>query len=187
MDPNVRTASTAKRHPWPTIALHWLTVLAIVVAAFAIWGREAAHGRAWRDNLLTLHRHAGWLVLPLLAGRLLSRLAWRAHGDAERQPWMLRLAGMASHGLLYLCLGLLPMAGWLLSNARGQTVVLFGRWPLPALIAPDPDVADMWKDRHEALAWTLACLVTLHALAALWHHFIRRDDVLRAMWPGRSS
>lgn len=178
-------SSSTPRHPWPTIALHWLTVLAIVVAACAIWGREAVHGRAWRDALLLVHRHAGWLVLPLLAARVLARLTLRPSAPAPRMPAWLRLAGAASHGLLYLCLAALPMAGWLLSNARGQTVTLFGRWPLPSLIAPDPDLADLWKDRHETLAWSLAALVTLHVLAALWHHLVRRDGVLRAMWPGR--
>jgi cytochrome b561 len=183
MDLDVPPASIKHRHPWPTIALHWLTVLAIVVAASAIWWREAAHERAWRDALLTLHRHAGWLVLPLLAARLVSRLGWRTRVGDEDSSTVLRMAGAAAHGLLYLCLALLPMAGWLLSNARGQVVVLFGRWPLPALIEPDPDLADVWKDRHEALAWALAALVTAHVLAALWHHFIRRDGVLRSMWP----
>lgn len=180
-------ASTSPRHPWPTIALHWLTVLAIVVAVSAIWWREAAHERAWRDTLLSWHRHAGWLVLPMLAARLASRLGWRTRVSDEPSSAALRMAGTAAHGLLYLCLALLPTAGWLLSNARGQAVVLFGRWPLPALIEPDPDLADVWKDRHEALAWVLAALATAHVLAALWHHFIRRDGVLRSMWPRRAS
>lgn len=185
MDTNLPLAPLDRRHPWPTVALHWLTVLAVLVALCAIWGREAVHPRAWRDALLLVHRNAGWLVLPLLAARVLSRLARRPAAPALRLHAVARLAAAVSHGLLYLCLALLPAAGWLLSSARGQHVLLFGRWPLPSLIEPDPDLADVWKERHETLAWALGILVLVHVLAALWHHFVRRDGVLLAMWPGR--
>lgn len=44
----------------------------------------------------------------------------------------------------------------------------------------------MIKPWHGALAYTLAALVALHALAALKHHWIDRDGLLLRMWPGRA-
>lgn len=181
-------STTDPRHPRLVMALHWLSVLAVVAALSAIWTREAVHGRPVREALLLLHRNAGWLVLPLLLARLTSRMVWRARTPATFLPPLMRLASQASHLALYATLALLPMAGWLLSSARGQTIMLFGRIPLPSLLEPDPDLADTWKERHELLAWVLVALVILHVVAALWHHFIRRDGVLRSMLPaGRDS
>ena len=95
-----------------------------------------------------------------------------------------RTAGVA-HGLLFGLLIALPLLGWALSSAHGITVALLGAVPLPKLVTPDSELADTLSDYHVWLAWGLLVLVGMHVAAAAWHHFVRRDAVLRAMLPGR--
>ena len=180
----------AARHSRWTIALHWGTVLAIVLAVVAVLWREAIDdkdGKALRIVLMQLHRQAGLLVLLALAARLLVR--WRVGLARQAQaasPWALRAAQAAHLGLYGLLLAM-PLLGLALSQAHAVDVKLFGLLPLPTLVEEDPDLADRLDELHAWGAWLLGGLVAAHAGAALWHHFVQRDGVLRAMWPARGD
>jgi cytochrome b561 len=80
---------------------------------------------------------------------------------------------------------LVPLAGWAYSSAAGFPVVWFGVLPLPDFVSPDKALAEVMKQRHEILAWTLAALVAMHIAAAIKHHFIDRDGLLKRMRFGR--
>ena len=56
---------------------------------------------------------------------------------------------------------------------------------LPPLVAPDRDLARLIHDIHETVGIAGYWLIGLHALAALVHHYVVRDDTLRRMLPGR--
>jgi thiosulfate reductase cytochrome b subunit len=77
----------------------------------------------------------------------------------------------------------LPVLGWVTANAYGQTLRLFGLLPLPTLIERDREFGYGLQDWHVDAAWLLLTLVLGHVVAALWHHYIRRDNVLRSMQP----
>jgi cytochrome b561 len=78
----------------------------------------------------------------------------------------------------------IPMIGYVVASARGQDPVLYGA-SLPAVVGPDRALARTTKDFHGTLSWILAALVGVHAAAALWHHFVAGDNVLRRMVPAR--
>lgn len=173
------------RHPPRTVALHWASAAAIVVAFGVAWLRNAADEKSMRELLLLAHSQLGLLILCMLVLRLWfrSRSGSRAVSEDARIPVWQRRAAAANHGLLYLLLLAQPVLGWAVMNAHARTVSVFGLLPLPTLVPADPDVADTLADLHAITAWTLLALVGLHIGAALWHHFVRRDDVLAAMWP----
>jgi len=78
--------------------------------------------------------------------------------------------------------GACAVTGYLISTAEGQGVDFFGLWVLPALepmMNEQEDVAGEW---HYYLTYSLIALSSLHALAALKHHFFDKDDVLRRMF-----
>lgn len=177
--------STTRQHPWPTVALHWLTVLALLIGLGALWWRDALDDSGWRGTLLALHRHMGLLVWLTMFARVLTPLRWPRVDAAGPMPWPARLAAKLSHLILYGLLFCQPLAGWALTNARGQAVQVLGLFELPRLVDTDPDIADLWADRHGLLAWALGGMVALHIAAALWHHFWRHDGVLRSIMPGR--
>ena len=170
-----------------TRVLHWGTAVAIVIAVAAMFVRDAIEDRLLRQLLLEIHRQLGMLVLITAALRLAARLRI---GLADHAPGMagaaLRRAAGVAHGLLFGLLIALPLLGWALSSAHGITVALRGAVPLPKLVTPDSELADTLSDYHVWLACRASLvLVGMHVAAAAWHHFVRRDAVLRAMLPGR--
>jgi cytochrome b561 len=94
----------------------------------------------------------------------------------------MRVAAGATHVALYALLLAMPLLGWALSNAQGKPVHFLGA-TLPALVGDDEDLADRLQAWHIDAAWVLLALVCLHVAAALFHHFVLRDGVLRRMWP----
>ena len=96
--------------------------------------------------------------------------------------WQARLA-KAVHAALYCLMISLPLSGWLMLSAAGKPIPFFG-WELPALVAPNRSLASAVDDVHEAIATAGYWLIGLHAAAALFHHYIVRDNTLRLMLPG---
>jgi cytochrome b561 len=110
----------------------------------------------------------------------------RGAPPARLAAWQARAARTA-HVLLYVLSLAVPLAGWAYTSAVGYPVVLFGALRLPDLVAPDRGLSDVLKGVHAWLAWTLVGIASLHAAAAIKHHFIDGDHLLRRMWPGTSS
>jgi len=169
------------------IALHWFTLAALVMGVAAILLREIAEGRLLRLELLNLHRSVGLLVLLVSGARLALRKNVGRPAPAHGTPRVMRLIATISHGALYLLLLVLPVLGWALTSAHGQRASLFGLIPLPPLTSGDPDLADTLANFHVWASWTLLALVIAHAGAALWHHHMRRDQVLTSMLPKRRN
>lgn len=165
------------------IALHWL----IAVLVFCGWGLgQYMHdlpASPTKVELVSWHKWIGVTVF-LLA---LARGAWRATHvppplPASTPPWQAR-AARASHLLFYVLLLAMPLSGWLMSSAKGFQTVWFGLVPIPDLLDKNKALGELLADVHESLAWTLAALVALHVVAALKHHFVDHDVVLRRMLP----
>lgn len=137
-----------------------------------------------RYDLVNEHKSIGLTILAFL----LARLLWRWFNPpppAVAMPHWQRRAMQWVHGLIYLLLLLLPPIGWAMSSAAGFVVSWFDVFDLPPLVAQDDALKDRLRDIHAFLAWTLALLVTGHIGAALYHHFIKRDQTLLRMLPGR--
>jgi cytochrome b561 len=176
-------ARSSARQPALTVAIHWITVVAIVIAVAVMFVRDAGEDRAWRQFLLDVHRQLGLLVLLGAGLRIAIRLRRRLMDHAPDMAPLLRRAAQAAHILMYGVLLALPLLGWAATSAHGVALTFLGGIPLPKLLSPDSELADTLSDYHVWLAWGLLGLVMAHIGAALWHHFVRRDAVLRAMLP----
>jgi cytochrome b561 len=173
----------AGRQPAATIAFHWGTVIAIVIAVVAIYLRDAFEDKAVRVILLDLHRQLGMLVLLCVPLRQVIRYIAGHREFSANMPTILRWAARLSHVVLYAFLLAIPLVGWAVTSAHAVDLRLFGLVPLPRLVAPDSDLADQLSDYHAWLSYCLMGFVFVHALAALWHHYVLRDSVLVAMLP----
>lgn len=170
--------------PRKLVILHWLTVLCLALAAGLILTRDEIDGRSARLWLLEGHRHFGLFVLMLFFVRVIFRVRAGKLPHEGSTGRLVRWLATATHLALYGLLLVLPLIGWALSNAEGKPVHLFGV-TLPALVATDEDLADSLLTWHQDVAWVLLALVSLHVAAALFHHFVLRDGVLRMMLPKR--
>lgn len=167
-----------------TLAAHWLSAIAVVLAFGLVWLREALDDDATGQLLLAWHRQLGLLVLLLLALRLIARRRQSRQDQADQAlPPLLHWAALTTQWLFYLLLLAMPLLGWAMTSAQGHPLPLFNLVPLPPLLSVNPDLADSLQEWHELGASCLLGLIALHVLAAQWHHWIRRDGVLASMLP----
>lgn len=164
--------------------LHWLMAGLILLQFSWAWRIQQLDLGRLRYELVNQHKSIGLTIFALL----LFRLFWRWFNPppaAVAMPrWQQRMMHWV-HGLIYLLLFMLPLAGWAMSSAAGFVVSWFDVFDLPAVVSQDDALKDRLRDIHALLAWTLALLVTGHIAAALYHHFIQRDQTLMRMLPGR--
>jgi cytochrome b561 len=76
---------------------------------------------------------------------------------------------------------LIPVSGWLMSSAKGFQTVWFGVLPIPDLLSRDKELGDLLQEVHEGLNVALMLTLSGHVAAALWHHFVLKDDTLKRM------
>jgi cytochrome b561 len=162
---------------------HW-TVVGLIVTQYVLAskGHDLPLGPA-KIATLAQHKSVGITILALA----ILRLLWRWFNPVPPAPastprWQ-RVAAHVSHVLLYALLLTLPVVGWLMSSARNFPVSYFGIFTLPDFIQPDPAAYEFLHELHETLAGVLFVVALVHIAAALKHHFIDRDNVLRRMLP----
>ena len=159
---------------------HWLMV-ALIVAAFGLALLVDTFPSSWEDQVVNAHKLIGVSILCLVV----LRLAWRAgHRPPPAEPmgWLLERAAALGHALLYCLMVAVPLIGLAFAAWSGQGID-FGIFSIAPVMAENEVVARQIGEIHELAAYALVGLAGLHALVALWHHFVRKDDVLRRMLP----
>lgn len=167
-----------------TIALHWLMLVQLAAVYACIELRELfPKGSDPREALKTWHFMLGLSVFALVWVRIVARRLGGTPPITPVPPAWQQFAARAVHGLLYLLMVAMPLGGWLMLSAAGKPVPFFGL-ELPPLMGPDEAFAKTVKSWHETAGQTGYVLIGLHAAAALFHHYVQRDDTLRRMMPG---
>jgi cytochrome b561 len=174
-------------HSWgaPAKLLHWGVALLVFVQFGLGWAAASWRMSPIKVDLFVWHKSTGMLILLLM----LARIGWRSLNAAPTLPAGMgsleRRAARASHLLLYLVLLVMPLTGWIINSAANIPFRIFWLIPLPAIVQPDKVLADATARVHLALFIVLALLLVVHIGAALRHHFIKHNDVLTRMLPGR--
>lgn len=163
--------------------LHWLmAVLLISLLALGFYMHDLPLSPL-KLKLYAWHKWAGVTVFALGVLRLGWRLTHRPPALPAHMARALKFAAHAGHLLLYGLMLAIPLSGWLMSSAKGFQTVLFGVLPLPDLIDRNPGLADNLQTLHAGLNLLFVGVLIAHLGAALKHHFIDRDDILRRMLP----
>jgi cytochrome b561 len=167
--------------------LHWLTVV-LLALQFPIGLYMTLRGKtlniwdATTNALYSSHKLIGVIILIIVIARLGYRLLHGAPADEPTlSPWQ-RIASHLNHWGLYALLIAVPLAGYV-GISQFPALDLFGVFSLPGIASPDKTAADTTFDIHRLMAMALLALVALHVGAALWHHLVRRDNVLARMLP----
>lgn len=179
-----------RRYDAVSVFLHWSIALGIIVIAAVelLRGELFPRGSAIREALKALHDPAGTVVFALVLVRLVWRSTHAAPGMPDgMHPWQ-RLAAKLTHFALYFMMVAIPLTGMAATFARGRPIH-FGLFqiPMPPVGTFDRATARTIKDVHGFLSDAILMVAFVHAGAALWHHYVRKDDVLVRMLPSRSS
>lgn len=166
----------ARSPVWPASIrlLHWFMAAALLLQWFAGEFDDAFGGSGFHVSL-------GLTLFALLLLRLALRLLLPSPPPPATAPGWERLAARAMHWAWYALLLALPVTGLLYRDLRDRAVSWFGLFDLPGFMEANRELAHQMEELHEWLAWVAVALLVLHVLAALKHHFIDRDHVLKAM------
>jgi superoxide oxidase len=166
-----------------SITLHWLTAALITMQLTTAW--LVSQSTDYSPVLLTAHRSIGVLTWIVVVGRLIWRRTFAylppfPASVSKLQQWV---AKVVEYGL-YVLLLIQPITGLGNTLFHGRPFALFA-WRVPALLAPNKTVFQMFQSVHELGAMALLTLVGLHAAATLFHGVVLRDGVLQRMLPNR--
>ncbi len=160
-----------------SITLHWLVAIAVTgLFLLGLWMVELDYYHAWYQRAPDIHKSVG----IILFGLMLVRVAWRYTNPRPQAIGSVveRRAAVWVHRMLYVLLYLLMLSGYLISTADGRDIGVFGLFSVPASISGLQNQADIAGEIHEVLAFALIALTVLHALAAIKHHLVDRDQTL---------
>lgn len=163
------------RYPARMRVLHWLVAMLVL----AVWPLGMMIKFTREDvklDFYLLHESLGFIVLWLMLVRIGVRLT--ASPRPSPAPGIEGLASRTVHGLLYLLLAIMPISGFLATNAHGFPLDWFGILPVWSPLGKSPEIAPVLSAIHTASAWILLSLFALHIGAVFYHHVIRRDATL---------
>jgi len=171
---------------WGSLAkfFHWTIVLLILVQGTLGLVMVKLPKRPDVIAIFSFHKSLGLTILFLA----LLRLSWRAFDPRPDEPrnvsrWQASGA-RAGHALLYGLLFALPLSGWWFDSVAAlRPLYWFGLIEVPHLTGPDQSIKDFAAEVHETLFWVLVAVAAAHAIIALIHQFVERDNILGRMWP----
>jgi cytochrome b561 len=167
------------------IALHWATAF-LVVVQFALAETWDWFAKPTRETMESLHVSLGVLLTLVIVARLI----WRwipGHQTSSLETGWVRLASKAVHYLLYALLVAQAGLGFVIGWAAGHPIHFFGL-PIPGpMAALDRPLRHELREFHEWIGWAIVILAACHSLAALYHHYVLKDRVLKRMLPGSST
>ncbi|HEY5048170.1 MAG TPA: cytochrome b [Rhizomicrobium sp.] len=187
-------ANTLKRYGSVAMTFHWLIAFAVILnICLGLYMSDLPRGDPNLSFILQTHKSIGLTVLVLSLGRLGWRLANPIPPLPATMNPLLRRVARGTHYLLYFLIIFIPLSGWALVSASSHVtpIVWFGlfQWPHIPFLAdlPHAQRAPLHRDFdfvHVYLAWSAIVLVPIHIAGALYHQFVRGDDVLKRMLPG---
>ena len=169
------------------IALHWVLAVALVYQiALGLWMVGIPKTPpGLRAEWFNWHKSVGMSLGLVIVLRGLWRLKSGAPAFSSALPvWQQRLANI-NHGVLYGCMVLMPLSGFLGSSFSPYAIKFFGI-ALPKLWAASPPLKELMSILHFGASRLFMIAIALHILAALWH-LLKGDEVFARMMPGKSA
>lgn len=172
-----------ERYTSTAVVLHWLLVIAILAQVVFGWFLgDVPRGSPERTIYVNLHKSTGMVIGVIILLRLYWRLTHPAPPLPSSMPYWERAAAHWSHVLLYVCMIVMPVSGYVASNFSKFGVNFFNSIKLPPWGVDNSTIYGFFNGTHVTTSFIFVTLIALHVLAALRHLF-RRDGVFSRMWP----
>jgi cytochrome b561 len=166
--------------------LHWIIALAVILMLFMGFFLDDIPEK-FQGTAYMLHKSTGITILFLMIIRfIIVHANTRPALPESMKLWEKVLSRIVQYGF-YILLFLMPLSGWIMSVASEHVPTYFGLFNMPLpWISADKPLAKFMNESHEIIAWILIGFICLHAIGALKHHFIDKDNVLKRMLPLRN-
>lgn len=175
--------NTESRYGIVAMIFHWIMAIFIIAMLAVGLYMTSLQASLWKLQLYGMHKAFGLLVLFLAA----LRLGWYVSNVRPQLPATMpnvqKKAARMVQWILLAFMIVMPLTGWLLTSAAGLAPSFFGLFTLPTLVPASDQLRHFFAAMHEWLAYGLIGIICGHAIAALYHHFIDKDSVLRSMLP----
>lgn len=173
--------TNTRYHPLQ-VSLHWLVVILIFTTFLLGKYMSGLPNASGKIPLLGIHMALGFITLVVVVVRFIARLRLPRPASVTTGSAILDWVGKAVHDALYLLVFLMALSGMSLSLQSSL---------LPAVLGTSGATlpADFFEFRarvlHGFIAPALLVLIALHIVAALYHQFALRDNLLSRMWYGK--
>lgn len=173
-------------HTYGSVAkvFHWFLFLMLTFSI--VMGNILAAMPKGAEKLQASGMHKSFGVILLIL--ILLRLAWRLINEtpepADGTTGVQAFLAKAMHWILYILMFAQPLSGILMSQAGGFPVSFFGIFELPLILEKNIELAKFFRGMHGTVWILLVTGAVGHAGAALHHHFVRKDNVLKQMTTG---
>ena len=169
-----------KNYNLPARLMHWISAIVIfIMFGVGLWMVDLSYYSQWYQLAPHYHRSVGILLSVLI----LFRVFWKvttASPSIEGKRYEIVLAKSA-HVLMYVMLAIIFISGYLISTSDGRGIEVFNWFTVPSAGELFPEQSDVSGEIHFYVAVTLMIVVSLHAIAALKHHFIDKDNTFKKM------
>jgi cytochrome b561 len=173
--------NTSTHYGWPSILLHWLSALLIFgLFGLGLYMVELDYYDTWYHDSTHWHESLGLLFFALLVIRLIWRKVNPKPQPIATTPTQ-RLMANAAHWVLYLLMLLIPITGYLISTADGNTLALFSWLDVPSITGKVNNMETISGQFHYWLSIAIIVLSVGHIGAALKHHYFDKDNTLKRM------
>lgn len=155
---------------------HWVSVLLLLLTWLMIVLDENFNG-----DFISTHKALGLSMMCWTMARLINRGFSHVPKPLPMPRWHTLLAHF-THAMLYVLLLAMPLAGWFATMYRGYDVSFFGLFDIPTLVSTNRDLARTLLGWHKDILWpALLAFTGLHILGALYHQWIRKDNLVKRM------
>ena len=170
-------------YPATSKLLHWLVAICVLTTAPVAIAMGRVGPGDLQNSLYNLHKSLGVLILVLMILRLINRLVVGAPiADPKIEPWQKTVSSIV-HTSLYVLLLAMPIVGYIANSVYGASTPFFGLFDLPPIVGKNEALATQLFTLHRWAGWIVIVLALAHISGALYHYFIRHDNVLKRMLP----
>lgn len=181
MEKSVKNFNATENYTTVAKLFHWILSILIMGMLAVGWYMVSFEDKPNIRIYFDLHKSFGLIVGALVLLRLLWRFSHKTPPLPTTVPAWQANAARLVHWLLYVCIILMPLTGFLASSFGKYGIAFFGL-PLPRWVNQNHDISSLLFKWHGIIAWVLVVLIVLHVLAAFKHLFINKDRIFQRMW-----
>ena len=165
-------------------SLHWLIAIALIALVYLGLDQAGMDPGDEKSRIRFIHSSIATITLVLMTVRIVWRFMNEIPAHPAAMPAWQRTISAIVHWGLYITVFIQLAAGAMVTATGGRDLPVFGLFSIPLPVAENHDAHEWWEEVHEFAWQPVAALLALHVLAALYNHFIVKNDVLRRMTVG---